>query len=1006
MADILTSLAEFGADPSSVRLLDDERPELLPYATLMTARRNGHAALSIVEAVYEWQGAPLVFLVDADSLQDDDSKLRRILRLLAMRGDGPYLGVVAPGSLHVYRIALNRSLPRARVDWEVGAATKYTLFARLGNIRPEASITNRGWISNVVLRLLSDSTDTLIDGFDVSHEDAISLVGRALFVRFLADRDLLPASMSDPETAASLFDEREVAEATSNWLDNTFNGEMLPLSAGTLERLPPKGFGVLGNALRRAPEGQLFLGWQEKWANLDFAHIPVGVLSQAYELYLRKHVPAKQKSEGGYYTPKPIAELMVRASFRALERQGIGKSARILDPAVGGGIFLLTAFRELVAEHWRADGQRPDTNALRRILYKHLVGFDINEAALRFAALGLYLLSIELDPNPRPVDKLKFEDLRGTVLHRVKDAGEMEGATLGSLGHRVGEEHNGQYDLVIGNPPWASGTKLPEWNSVRKRVARIAAERDISNKAPPLPNELLDLPFVWRAMEWTRSGGQIAFALHARLLFQQGDGMPDARQALFEALDVTSMVNGVELRQTKVWPQISAPFCILFATNRRPGVGAAFRFISPRFEHSLNNSGGMRIDASNAEVVHSGQLGDTPEILKILFRGSKADLGVLKRIRAQGHPTLARFWRERVGVSNRGRLRAGGNGYQTLKPSSRVRKQGDGLPGVVATHLHGLPEITAGSFAKSILVDTEALDNFSLDRIHDPRSRALFTGPLILVHKSLPAVTGRIRVAITENDVVFNETFYGYSAHTHSDARLLVRYIALVMGSKLVVWLALLTSGEFGFEREVVEKAALDRIPLPDFDKLTARQRQDIECLFDGLQTEHLSWHEVDEWVTRLYELSQRDLQVVLDTLAFNLPFAANKKNAQSAPDSREVQRFCEVLGDELKPWCDRFGSRLKVHQVPPMAMSPWQAVAVGTGRHEPFDPLPADHWAGLLRAADNEAASQILVDIGPDKLLIGRLAQRRYWSETQARLLAQQIAWSHVELLKASTNA
>ena len=64
-----------------------------------------------------------------------------------------------------------------------------------------------------------------------------------------------------------------------------------------------------------------------------------------------------------------------------------------------------------------------------------------------------------------------------------------------------------------------------------------------------------------------------------------------------------------------------------------------------------------------------------------------------------------------------------------------------------------------------------------------------------------------------------------------------------------------------------------------------------------------------------------------------------------------------------------------------------------------------ADDWAGLLGAADEAAASEILVDDGLDGLLIGRLAQRRYWSETQARLLAQRIAWSHVELLKRPAN-
>ena len=1005
MADIRASVAEFGADPSALRSLDDECPELLPYATLLTARRDRNATLGIVEAVYEWQGAPLVFLVDADSVEDDD-QLQLLRRLLAMRGDAPYLGVVAPGHLRVYRIALDsKSLRRARIGSQDWGQARSTVFARLGNVRPEAAITNRGWISNVVLKLLSGSTTRLIDELKVSHEDAISLVGRALFTRFLADRSLLPEGMSEPGTAAGLFDTREVAEKTSDWLDTTFNGDLLPLSVGLFDLLPVQAYGVLGDVLRRAPDGQLFLGWEEKWGNLDFAHIPVGVLSQAYERYLAEHKPSKQKLEGGYFTPRPIADLMVRASFRALERRDTGESVRVLDPAVGGGMFLLTAFRELVAERWRADGRRPDTRVLRRILYEQMVGFDINEAALRFAALGLYLLSIELDPNPRPVDKLRFERLRGTVLHQVKGEDEEEGKALGSLGSRVGDEHKGRYDLVIGNPPWPSGTKLPEWNRVRQTVARIAADRGIANAEPPLPNEVLDLPFVWRAMEWAKPDGQIAFALHARLLFQQGDAMPVARQALFEALDVTSVVNGAELRQTKVWPQVSAPFCILFATNRTPGVGAGFRFISPRIEDSLNSAGGMRIDALNAEIVRSQQLGGTPEILKILFRGTRADLGVVERIRAQGHPTLAAFWGEAIGVTGRGQLRGSGNGYQKLRTSSQRRRKGDGLPGEDASCLGGRLEITHTSF-KRILVDHETLGAFSLDRVHRSRSPDLFAGPLVVVHKSLPAATGRIGVVVSDEGAIFNETFYGYSPRTHPDAALLVRYLALVLGSKFVIWLALVTSGEFGFERDVIEKATLDHIPLPAFDKLEASRRREVAMLIDGLQSGAVTWEEVDAWVNDLYGLGKRDLQVILDTLEFSLPFAENKRNAQALPSSAEREQFCAVLRDELLPWCHRFGSTLAVDEMPPLAMSPWQALSVRAVRHEPTGSVPVGEWVGLLSAANEAAASEILVDNGPDGLLIARLAQRRYWSETQARLLAQRIAWSHVGALKGHATA
>ena len=544
MADIRASVAEFGADPSALRSLDDECPELLPYATLLTARRDRNATLGMVEAVYEWQGAPLVFLVDADSVEDDN-QLRLIRRLLAMRGDAPYLGVVAPGHLRVYRIALDRkSLRQARIGSEDWGRARSTVFARLGNVRPEAAITNRGWISNVVLNLLSGSTTRLIDELKVSKEDAISLVGRALFTRFLADRSLLPEDMSEPERAAGLFDSREVAEETSDWLDATFNGDLLPLSPGIFESLPERVYGVLGDVLRRAPDGQPFLGWEEKWGNLDFAHIPVGVLSQAYELHLKEHALDKQKREGGYFTPRPIADLMVRASFRALKRRGTGESVRVLDPAVGGGIFLLTAFRlELVAEHWRADGRssaaagypRQRSGELGSTSRCTFVGFDINEAALRFAALGLYLLSIELDPNPRPVDKLRFRKLRGTVLHRVKGGlrrqDEEEGTALGSLGSRVGEEHQGRYDLVIGNPPSGqAGRSCLNGNASAKRSPASLQTGRSQTWSPLCPTKCSISPSCggrWNGR--SPATARSPFALHARLLFQQGDGMPMLR---------------------------------------------------------------------------------------------------------------------------------------------------------------------------------------------------------------------------------------------------------------------------------------------------------------------------------------------------------------------------------------------------------------------------------------------------------------------------------------------
>src|SRR5258708_29822844 len=91
------TLQQYGADLAAVYYFDlGDRPELLPYATLVSARNADDASLAALIGVYEWQNTPLVFLVDADRLVGDQA-LSLIRRRVAMRGDAPYLGVVRPG---------------------------------------------------------------------------------------------------------------------------------------------------------------------------------------------------------------------------------------------------------------------------------------------------------------------------------------------------------------------------------------------------------------------------------------------------------------------------------------------------------------------------------------------------------------------------------------------------------------------------------------------------------------------------------------------------------------------------------------------------------------------------------------------------------------------------------------------------------------------------------------------------------------------------------------------
>lgn len=998
MNGLFFTLEKYGADTSQdggLRLLS-ETPEMIAYVSLIAARNREQGDLQALFGVYEWQNSPLVFLVNGTEINNDE-QFCHIRRCIALRGDAPYLGIVRPGQLTIHRVSLDADGDRAS-QVQLSDDIRAT-FSVLANSRPDVA-PQKKWISGIVLKLLRDAIRELLCHREIARNDAISLAGRAVFLRFLADRNLLPDCIGPPH---KIFDHSLCAETAFKWLDATFNGDFLPFCGGLLSRMPEEALKCLGNIMYRAEGGQLHLGWEEKWNYLDFAHIPVGVLSEAYEHYMRDHDQERQRKEGSFYTPRAIADLMVNATFHPLRQQRIAADAKVLDPAAGAGVFIISAFRQLVMERWLHDNKRPDTRVLREILYNQLVGFDINEAALRFAALGLYLMSIELDPEPEPVEKLRFDqNLKDKVLFNFTD-NSSDG--LGSLGKAVSDKHIGRYDLVIGNPPWPGDTKLLEWPIVKEIVDSIARERLPDQTPPPIPNEVLDLPFVWRAMKWAKPGGQISFALHARILFQQGNGMVEARSSLFRALHVTGIINGSELRQTQVWPEIDAPFCLLFARNQLPPHDAAFNFVTPHIENGLNNAGNMRIDAANAELITPLQVIEHPELLKILFRGSVLDLEIFKKMASGGFVTIFEYWCSCFG-KYRGKAKQAGNGYQRLCKSSRTRKNGDGLPGVSAAYLSDLQELTSEAM-EGILVDPSKFDDFSHQRIHDPRSRALFQKPILLVHKSPPAEFGRIRTYVSESDLIFNETYHGYNACGHDSGPLLVRYLALLIGSRPAFWYMLMTSGEFGFEREVVEKIIIDNIPIIPFESLDAATLVKVDELFDAIVYEDSSqnWARVDAWAASLYGLNEEDLQIINDTLHYNLPFAANKRAAQDIPTKAEVEAFCNVLKNELDPWAKREGLQICVQSGQLFGTSPWGVLNVATkisGKKEALH--VTDDWPTILQQANRLASTEVMLP-DPDKntLWIARLNQARYWSQSQARLVARRLVWDHLDTLFGS---
>ncbi|MCH2108586.1 MAG: N-6 DNA methylase [Polyangiaceae bacterium] len=189
----------------------------------------------------------------------------------------------------------------------------------------------------------------------------------------------------------------------------------------------------------------------------DVAHL----LGHAYDLLNRAESKGSRsgdpkvlrRSAGSYFTSAEVAQSVIRRTLSVVPQDkwsALGES--VVDPAVGGGSFLIEAFVEL--------SQQQDHKTLeeRRTLAEKLHGVDVEELAVCVAELALWVLVG--DPTlaiARPAqfvigDALEdrpWQLMGETPLGRDRQG---DGLDLSADGHAPLP----YFSWVVGNPPWVS----------------------------------------------------------------------------------------------------------------------------------------------------------------------------------------------------------------------------------------------------------------------------------------------------------------------------------------------------------------------------------------------------------------------------------------------------------------------------------------------------------------------------------------------------------------------
>lgn len=1024
-ASALTSkdLAALGASESNIRWLNKPSARSIQYLDLIepAGLRLGTQPAAHPGAVVEFEGQPLLYIVDNRSLTaaaaTNGNEISQTLRVLTCRGDSAYLAVLDYGQIVIHPIGLRRDRGLAGVTWNPslmgGRSLVQDLAAGTVSGLPARDV-RRAAVHDLLFRLLAHATDELLEtrALQGRHDDVLALIGRALFARFLVDRDILtnaavPALKAAPE---EFFATAMSAARLCEWLDNEFNGELLPLAGGRYKTyfasLGKDGvtvFRVLSHVMHRAPGGQL--SFDSQWGDLDFAHIPIGLLSEVYERFAHRHLGKNATAESMHYTPRHIAEFMVEEAFEGLDPERRHR-ARLLDPAAGGGVFLTLGLRKLVGELWKAQGRRPSRQQIRKILYEQIRGFDINPSALKLAALGLYLTAIELDPNPTDLSGRSFRPLFAwandadvkTVLTCARLPEELSRpCVLGSLGPAISPGHNKQYSIVISNPPWSglsskAGAKdiVEAFPNVVRDVARARAKeyrqhpglKEIAQSYEN-PDGVPDMPFVWKAMEWAKDGGIIALALHARILFKQADMGAKARGAVFTGLRVTGLLNGAAVRKEKVWPNVKAPWCLLFARNEVPEDHQLFHFVSIETEKRLNMQGRIRIDHKSAQPVQFSVLREKPSLLKTLFRGTAMDATVMDHLASLPTVRLKDYMTSH-------NLRSG-EGYQ-------VYEKGDPNDASAMTGMLDLDRAWAPKFA----VNTKTFQKrFDRRILHRPRDIKIYRGPLMIIPESLPETPDQGCGLIAIDDVAYSESFTGYSTFGFKagDPEALARYLHVLTYSRLFQYHTLMISAKFGVERDTIQKEDVDAFPIAPFEHLSSKVVAKLQELSKAIAEGRSPWGEVDDVVFGIYGIPENHRRIVVDTLSVSLPYTATVERQERPPSQPEIEIFRAILEGHLQPLFENAGIDLTVRSRS-LTGGSWVFLDVLRRDYQP------ESWdqAWLERLADDQGASCVFVPNPPNHIGVGILAKYRYWTPSRAQLCALDIVRKYSDGLIASS--
>ena len=854
-----------------------------------------------IDAMYFSGDVPIAYF---KLLSDfDEKEIIELHRRVWNQSRIPFLYVITPGELRIYNCFEEPANPEIdELDAQERLIEHFNIAAGIleGLKKFSKSQIDSGafWKSEEGQRFRSDRrvdqrllenlriTREKLHKQDLEYSVIHNLIGRSIFILYLEDRGAIDKNIFydqflDGATAYSdVIKDKSAVYRLFEKLKEEFNGDLFPV---TDEERNNKVNSTHLKFIRELFYGtDMDTGQQTLWRPYDFGVIPIELISAIYEKFLHTEKEKGNLSkEGAYYTPHALVEFILNEVLPWPSDSDHRYELSILDPACGSGIFLVEAFRRLVAR-WKFshNEEKIPILELERIFTNSIYGVDINEDAIRVAAFSLYLAFMDyLEP------KTIWEEIRFPYLVYHPDNPDKYGKNLFPMDvFKAGPFENMNYDIVVGNPPWKRDG-LPE------HISNYLSSRGFARE--------IAQAFLWRVRDFS-SNGKIVLLATSKILFNTGTKDCHFRREFFGKNYVETVVNFSALRRTKggkgrqLFVSAVGPATVFFyRTNAPEQPKSTILYCTPKPTRADNALPGITIDASEFKFLPRIKCSTSDKIWKVAMWGTQRDLEIIERL--QQYDNLAAH----LGSCQSDLWWKRGRGFQT-SPNPSKNKYNDRL-------------------SNMRFIDAKDITRFQInpDKITkvEPKTFSAFgcmetyLGPHILIKSGQS--NKKFCAAFTEHDCAFRDTITGVSGP--SDKSALMKAITAYLNSSFSSYFLFMTASNWGVERERVYSTEVFQLPdLPfrftddQIDKLAGNVDAIGKLVADGVpETEAHIYKiegEIDRIIYESLDLSKSERFLIDDVLEYSLDFFQEGENSKASDivDTEYLKAYSETFCDAV----------------------------------------------------------------------------------------------------------